>query len=401
MGIFSLAFPAVFLYAEDRFAQLRREEIEAKQRRAEELTKQADSFQRQLEEERRQNARAQEKIWKDFTEGLEVERKNLQGQMLTLEERQRRFETELEKKRVQDELSVKEKQNEIQLLMLEMQRLRAEVEQDKKIFEEQVRAAKNRPPAEILPDRSPTQDKVQTARSEGEALENDAIKIGSANGRQIMGEGQFQMRQIRPEYYLEIGDILEIDVWRVPDFSRVVSVRPDGRISLPLIGDLYVYGVSLVEIRDVLTKKLAEYIRNPQVSISIRQFGGRKFIILGEINSPGVFRFQQEVSLLEAIALAGGFKADAKRGKVMVIRGDIRKEPQVKIINANVQNILKKGMISENIFIMPNDIIYVAKDFIGDYREIIDSLISPALDTTIDFFVLRSAIRTAQDRHLT
>ncbi len=394
--ILSFCLRADFLYAQDPFKKLRAEDIKAKEKRAGELAQKAGAFEKQLGEEQRQNKTSQEKMWKDFIDGLEAERGNLQGKILALEGRRRSFEAELEKNRGQDELRAHEKQNEIQLLMLESRRLQAEAEQDKKIFEDELGAAKNRSSSESAPDSSSIKDALQAA--EGKILGSGAFKINPESGRPMTEGSPFQTRLIRPEYYLEIGDVLEIDVWRVSDFSRVVIVRPDGRISLPLVGDLYVFAMSLIEVRDILTKKLSEYIRNPQVSISMRQFGGRKFVILGEINTPGVYRFQQEISLLEGVALAGGFKPDAKRGKIMVIRGDIRKEPQVKIIKANVENVLKKGMISENLLIMPNDIVYVAKDLIGDYREILDNLVQPALDNSIDFFVLRSAIRTAQGR---
>ena len=204
--------------------------------------------------------------------------------------------------------------------------------------------------------------------------------------------------KVRPEYYVEIGDVLDIDVWRVPDISRSVTVRPDGRISMPLVGDLDVSGINLVEMKQLVTRKLSEYVRSPQVAISIRQFGGRKFIVLGEIGAPGVYRFQQEISLLEGIALAGGFKPDARRGKIMVIRGDIHREPQVKIISANLEKVLRQGMLSENLTILPNDIIFVGKDFLGDYNDVIKDLVEPSLDSATNFFITRSAIRTAQDR---
>ena len=123
-----------------------------------------------------------------------------------------------------------------------------------------------------------------------------------------------------------------------------------------------------------------------------------KFIILGEIGCPGVYRFQQDISLLEAIALAGGFKEDAKRGKIAIVRGDIHNDPQVKIISANLENVLRKGMLTENLTVLPNDIIYVGKDFLGDYNAIIDDLIKPALGTSIDFFVLRNAVRISQQK---
>jgi polysaccharide biosynthesis/export protein len=395
----SLSFPAE---VQDRFVQLREEEIQAKQKRAQEIANKIEMLNKQIEEQRKEANRTQEGIWKEFSQSLEMERKTLKEQMQSIDDRQRLFEKELEKKREQDEIQARERDNEIKNLMMEMQGLHTEVEQDRKVLEQEKQNLNTRSlgaAAERLNYSQPMHDERDDHDSRpSETLTHEAIKITRASGDELMGKSQMQAKQFRSEYYLEVGDQVEIDVWRVPDLTRVTTVRPDGRISLPLVGDLDVTGISLVELRQILTKKFSEYVRNPQVSLSIRQFGGRKFVILGEVTSPGVYRFQQEITLIEGIALAGGFKLNARRGKVMIIRGDIHKDPQVKIISANMENVFKKGMISENLFILPNDILYVGKDFIGDYREILDNFIEPTMNGFIDFFVLRSAIRTAQEK---
>ncbi len=378
----------------DHYDSLRQEELTAKQARVNDLGGRIEVLQKQLEDERQTAKRSQEKIWKDFTENMEAERKSLKDQIGSLDERQVLFENELAKKQEQDEVRVREKENEIQRMMFEVQRLRGELEEDRKIYDQdrEVREEQRRKNA-VKPARQPD---VEIGASTD--LENGAIKIGQTTVGETIGGVTSRPRDVQPEYYVEIGDVLDIDVWRVADLSRSVPVRPDGRISMPVVGDLNVVGLTLVDVRQLLTEKFADYVWNPQVSISIRQFGGRKFIIMGEIGSPGVYRYQQDISLLEAIALAGGFNPDSKEGKIMVIRGDIKKSPKVKMISANLQNLFRKGILSENIAVMPNDIIYVGKDFLGDYQEILDDIISPTFDSIIDFFVLRSAIRTAQDR---
>ncbi len=371
---------------DDRFAAMRQEEIEAKQARSEDLSNRIVVLQKQLDEDRKNTAKSQEKIWQDYTQSLEIERKKLNDQMITLGERQKMFEDELQKKRAQDELILKDKENEAKKMTLEAERLRAEIEHDRKDFSEHLKELKNRPAP-------PAPSLAQAAALNPEALANHDIKVTTTPVGPGGGLAPLGAQASRQEYYVEIGDSLDIDVWRVPDLSRSVPVRPDGRISMPIVGDLDVVGLSLVEVRELLTKKFSEYVWNPQVSISIRQFGGRKFIILGEISGPGVFRFEHDITLLEAIALAGGFKDRSRSGKVMIIRGDIRKQPQVKIITANMENVLKRGIISENIAVQPNDIIYVGKDIIGDYRDIIDNVVTPFFSTAIDYYVWHSAAR--------
>ncbi len=374
---------------QDRFIRMRQEELDAKQRRADDTANRISVMQKQLEEERKEAVAAQEHIWKDFSASLEVERKNLKDQLAAIDDRSRLFESEMEKKRQQDSLSLTDKESEINRLMMEMNRLKAELTEDRKVLDKRIQEIKAMP--------RPSAEANGAASSQdlnAENLKNNTVKITGMKGREIIGNEPFASRSIEPQYYLEIGDIIELDVWRVPDLTRTVTVRPDGRISLPLVGDMEVVGMTLVEIRDALTRKFSEYVLNPQVSISVRQFGGRKFIILGEVQGPGVYRYQQEISLIEGIALAGGFNDKAKRGKVMIIRGDVRKQAQVKIITSNVENLLKKGMLTENLTIMPNDIIYVGKDLLTDYNDIINNLISPTVDTALDYYVVKSARRT-------
>ncbi len=371
---------------QDRFARLRQEELDAKQRRADEVANRITVMQKQLEEERKETVSSQERIWKEFTASLEVERKGLKDQIDAIDERNHLFESEMEKKRQQDNLRLTDRESEIKRMMAEVSRLKSELVEDQKMLERRVQEMRAIPkPAQTTDEKlasAPTQD-----------LQNNKIKITGVKGGEIMGSEPFSARAIEQQYYIEMGDIIELDVWRVPDLTRTVTVRPDGRISLPLVGDMEVVGMSLVELREHLTKKYSEYILNPQISISVRQFGGRKFIILGEVGGPGVYRYQQDISLIEGIALAGGFTEKAKKGKVMIIRGDVKKHPQVKMISANVENLLKKGMLTENLTIMPNDIIYVGKDLLTDYNDIIQNLIQPTMNTAVDYYVVKSARR--------
>ena len=96
------------------------------------------------------------------------------------------------------------------------------------------------------------------------------------------------------EYYLDIGDVLDISVWQIPDLSRSeVIVRPDGKISFPLIGDVKTVGLTLTQLDNIVTEKLKTYVKSPEVSVMITRFGeqANKVVILGEIMSPGVYKF--------------------------------------------------------------------------------------------------------------
>jgi len=387
---------------EERYILMQEEEMHVKQMRSDEIAQHVTAMKRQMEEERLRIRQANEKIWEEFLNEQELKRANLENQLSVIDERQRRFEHELEKKRSQDNFRFTNREHELKRLVLEMQRLHAELQEDSEVLDKRMEAynERKRQAAKHQSKFTDLDSKGRRVETKGEmaVLANHAIKIGGFEPGELMGSQPFHLRRPSNEYFLEIGDIIEIEVWRVADLTRIITVRPDGRISMPLVGDLDVEGMSLTQLRDVLTEKISDYVISPQISISLKQFGGRKFVILGEVNSPGVFRYQQQIYMMEAIALAGGFKHHAKSADVMIVRGDIRKQPKVKIIRANMNNVLKKGMLTENIAILPNDIIYIGKGAIGDANDVISDVIEPMFSNIIDFFVMRAAIRTAQQK---
>jgi len=257
----------------------------------------------------------------------------------------------------------------------------------------------------------------------------------------------------KKEYLINKGDTLEISVWQWPDLLKDVIVRPDGKISYPLAGEIDAEGITLTGLRDILTAKLKDYIREPQVSVmvkqfgvatiygagytgkivdlpfvkiddlstteivlpdgtisypflgdvavrgltlnqaaekinssissfmkdthttvSIKEFGGRKIIILGEVTQPGVYKISGEITLLETIALAQGYTRDAILRSVLVIRGKLT-NPEAKTIN--LLPIITKGDLRNNIMIHGGDIIYVPKSHISNINYILNQIIGP------------------------
>lgn len=181
------------------------------------------------------------------------------------------------------------------------------------------------------------------------------------------------------EYYIDVGDILDISVWQVPDLSRgEVIVRPDGKVSFPLIGDIKAEGTTLTQLDNIITEKLKEFVRTPEVSIMIRSFGEdtNKVIILGEIVSPGIYKFNEPPTITEAVAAAGGYTKYAVLNSIMVIRGGTRTKPTVNRVN--LAQILKTGKLTENIFLKPNDIVYAPRSFIGNVNTFLD-VFQPAM----------------------
>ena len=148
------------------------------------------------------------------------------------------------------------------------------------------------------------------------------------------------------EYTINLGDILDISVWQWEDLRAAeVYVRPDGKISFPLAGDVRAVGRTLTEIDQELTQKLTEYIKSPEVSVAIKRFGGKKVIVLGEVGGPGVYAPTGRSSILEVIALSGGFRDTAVTSNVVVIRGNMEKS---EAIVCDLRRALKEGDQSEH-----------------------------------------------------
>jgi len=188
-----------------------------------------------------------------------------------------------------------------------------------------------------------------------------------------------QTRQIKPiaktgEYRISNGDLLIIKVWQNPDLQDEVIVRPDGMISFPLIGDVQATGLTISGFREDVTLRLKEFIKYPQVSVSIKNFGGKRVIILGQVKSPGVYSLTGRQTVLEGIGLAGGFTEHAVEKSVMLIKGGFA-NPEPRRLDLN--KALKKAQIGDNVVLESEDMIYVPRKFIKDVNYFLDQFLNP------------------------
>ncbi len=125
----------------------------------------------------------------------------------------------------------------------------------------------------------------------------------------------------RPAYEIGPSDILAIRVWKNPELSlEQVPVRPDGKISVPLVNDVQAAGLTTLQLKDVLTKALAEYVTNPEVTVVVVQMNSRRVFVLGEVTHPGPIPLVEDLRVLDAIAAAGGFTTFADKRHIKVIR---------------------------------------------------------------------------------
>jgi len=167
----------------------------------------------------------------------------------------------------------------------------------------------------------------------------------------------------RAPYIIGSEDILYVSVWQNDELNQEVLVRPDGRISFPLVDDVDAEGLTVQQLKNVVTEKLKEYIKYPQVSISIRRLGGKKVIVLGEVRYPGVYQVTGTESVLEAIAMAQGLTYDSLASSTVVIKGTFTDNPRVIRASANMA---LRGVNSQNIILESGDIVFVPKKPISD-----------------------------------
>lgn len=123
-----------------------------------------------------------------------------------------------------------------------------------------------------------------------------------------------------PDYVIGAEDVLDISVWKNADLSRVVNVRPDGKISLPLIGDVQAAGLTPNQLRDKIVGRLKEYQETAVASVIVQTVNSYRVFMVGEVRTPGVYQLKSRTTILQAIAMAGGFTQFASKNSIVLIR---------------------------------------------------------------------------------
>ena len=161
-------------------------------------------------------------------------------------------------------------------------------------------------------------------------------------------------------YYIGVDDILQINVWKNPDISVTVPVRPDGKISVPLVGDVIAGGKEPMEVAAEIRKSLSKYIREPQVAVILTQLNSHEFIsrvrITGAVNNPSSIPFRQGMTVLDALLQAGGANDFAAANNARLYRKEGKLTEQYDIF---LRDILNSGQLETNYMLLPGDIITV------------------------------------------
>jgi len=151
------------------------------------------------------------------------------------------------------------------------------------------------------------------------------------------------------------GDVVSITIYPADEYNREVTVQPDGKIELALIGSLVVKDLTAKELQDLLEVRYAKYVDSPKVSVATRHFAGRRVAIIGEVHTPNFYEYRDGMKMLELISLAGGLSDNARASHVVVLREGLPEG-----FSFNFQAVLD-GQLSRDIPILPGDTIYVPK----------------------------------------
>lgn len=157
-------------------------------------------------------------------------------------------------------------------------------------------------------------------------------------------------------YIIGEQDVLDIVVWREKEFSGPAVVRPDGKITIPVVGEIYVIGMTPLQLQETLTEKLKPFVNTPQVTVSAREINSRKVYLIGRVVHEGAFRISGSTTVSEVIAEAGGLQAFAKRKKIYVLRKVDGKETRLPF---NYDAVLKGEGKSQDFVLNPGDKIVV------------------------------------------
>jgi polysaccharide export outer membrane protein len=194
---------------------------------------------------------------------------------------------------------------------------------------------------------APQPGQAQSAPDGGAALANSQAQSDTGSGKKAHDDN----------FVIGNDDVLAISVWKEPELTKSVPVRSDGKISLPLVGEIQAAGQTPHQLEQVITEKLKSFITTPEVTVVVEKVNSRKYNVLGEVTKPGSYPLTSEMTIMDAIAAAGGFRDFAKKTGVYVLR----KSPsgQEAHLKFNYKDFIKGNNSAQNIKLEPNDTIIV------------------------------------------
>lgn len=161
---------------------------------------------------------------------------------------------------------------------------------------------------------------------------------------------------VPPGYIVGDSDVIRVNVWKEPEVSQTVVVRTDGNISLPLINEVKVSGMSPLQIQDLVAEKLKGFLNNPQVTVTVIEIRSKRAFITGEVSRPGTYSLNAQTTVLQLIAQAGGFTPFAKTDSIVVLRTEDGRQSRLKF---KYKEVVQGKKTEQNIALHPGDTVVV------------------------------------------
>ena len=178
--------------------------------------------------------------------------------------------------------------------------------------------------------------------------------------RELPSAQDLESQAVEASQVYRIGpmDLLQISVWKQPELNvKSLVVRLDGKISMPLVDDVQAAGLSALELKNVLSERLSEFITNPHVTVVVREINSKRIYVIGEVAREGPQVFQSEMRVVDAIASAGGFREFAGRNRIKIIRDRNGRGPTEFVFD--YPSFVTGEMLQQNILLLPGDRIVV------------------------------------------
>lgn len=182
------------------------------------------------------------------------------------------------------------------------------------------------------------------------------VLITCFNVSHAISKGSLKEFWITSDYIVGAGDVLEITVWKDETLSTVVTVLPDGKISIPLIGGYSAMGKTVKQIRREIKKKMSKYIPKPEITVSIKQVNSMWIYVIGKVINAGRFQLNGNINVLQALSMAGGLTPFADSKEIKIIRETNEK---TLIFNFNYKDVARGQNLSSNIHLQKGDVVII------------------------------------------
>lgn len=221
----------------------------------------------------------------------------------------------------------------------------------------------------------------------GTAPESAAVEAPEAPSAPAVAADQVE------DYVMHYGDVLDIRFFYNPELNAIVPIRPDGGISLQLVGDVRAAGLNPSELTEELRGRYADKLRNPEVTVILTTFSERRIFVGGEVNAPRAIELGSDRTVFQAIMEAGGFKPTAHLANVVVLRDQGSSEPL--LFTLDYSDTVKYGRVdpeaAPDLRLQPNDIIFVPKTRVARWGQLVDQyfneLVPISLSMGVTWFI--------------